>query len=413
MNLEAERAVYDALRGVFSDGVYSNVGLNRALKNISPAERPYVTRLFYGVLDQSVQFDYIIDKLADKKPQNAVVVLLKIGLYLLRYTETPAYAAVQKTVELCKLVGKKGTEGFVNAALKSSQSVALPNADSAEGLAVNVSYPVWLVQRIAAEYGFAFAKEFLSFRLPTETHIRVNRLKIGAEEFAQTYPKAVKKPSEYGYYVTHNVQNQLKQGDYLVQSLASMRAVYRYTDGIDPKTVLDVCAAPGGKAVYIKELFPLADVTACDIRPHRVELMRGYAKIAGAEIQVTEADASVYNPTHDGRFDLVICDAPCSGIGVAGKKPEILWNRKEGDIEKLAALQTKILNNAARYVREGGRLGYSTCTVFKAENDAVAERFLKENPHFTRDGEPLRLFPHTDGCDGFFAVNFLKGTDKP
>ncbi|MCL2062217.1 MAG: methyltransferase domain-containing protein [Firmicutes bacterium] len=407
-DLAAERIVYDTLKSVFSSGAYSTQALHRALKNAAPAHRPYITKLFYGVLDKSIQFDYMIAALTQKKPQNAVALLLKIGLYLLRYTDTPEFAAVHKTVQLAKLTGKRGAEGFINAALKNSVAVSLPSADTPQGLSVVASYPEWIVKRLIEDYGFTFTRDFLLYQLPVSTHIRVNQNRISAEEFAQKYPLALQNPSEYGYYVTHNMQSALEKSDYTVQSLASMKAVRRYTQDFSPKHVLDLCAAPGGKSVYLKQLFPSAHITACDIHAHRVQLIRQYAAAAGAEITVLQNDALIHNPDFTDRFDLVVCDAPCSGIGVAGKKPEILWNKNEHDITQLAKLQFDMLIKAADYVCGGGRLCYSTCTVFKEENDRVAQRFLSARPDFTLHGEAARFFPHTDGCDGFFVAVFVK-----
>ncbi|MCL2797561.1 MAG: methyltransferase domain-containing protein [Firmicutes bacterium] len=412
MNLTSEKAVYETLRSVYSDGAFSTQALNRALKNSAVNDKPYITKLFYGVLDKSVQFDYIIAKAAAQPPQNAVAILIKIGLYLLRYTATPDYAAVSKTVELAKQSGKTGAEGFINAVLKKSKEIRLPKPDTASGLAVVASYPEWIVKRLAADYGFAFAHDFLMCTLPTETHIRVNRNRIGVAEFEEKYPFILRTPSKYGYYATNTQMNKLDKREFIVQSFASMDAVQYYLDGIAPKNILDLCAAPGGKSVYLKELLGEAEIVACDIYAHRVELIRKYVEDAASSVTVVQNDATVFNPDFAGKFDLVVCDAPCSGIGVAGKKPEILWNRKEEDVAELSALQSKILNVAAAYVKPGGRLCYSTCTVFKAENDEVCERFLKAHREFSKTKDFLRLYPHIDNCDGFFAASFTLGDKK-
>jgi len=406
MNLTSERAVYETLRAVYSEGAFSTQVLNRALKNAAVTDKAYITKLFYGVLDKSDQFDYIIAKCAAEKPQNAVAILIKIGLYLLRYTVTPDYAAVSKTVELAKQSGKTGAEGFINAVLKKSKDIKLPKSDTVLGISVVASYPEWIVKRLVSDYGFSFAQDFLMCSLPTETHIRVNRNRTAVPEFEEKYPFILRTPSKYGYNATNTQMSKLDKREYIVQSFASMDAVQYYLHGIAPQSILDLCAAPGGKSVYMKELLPEASITACDIYAHRAELIRKYVEDAGSVVTVVQNDATVFNPDFAGKFDLVVCDVPCSGIGVAGKKPEILWNRKEEDIGELSALQTKILNVAAGYVKSGGRLCYSTCTVFKAENDEVCERFLREHKEFSKTKDFLRLYPHTDGSDGFFAASF-------
>ena len=408
MNLIAEKLVYETLKSVYADGAYSTQALNRALKNAAVNDKAYITKLFYGVLDKSIQFDYIIGKTAADKPQNAVAILIKIGLYLLRYTNTPDYAAVNKAVELARQSGKVGVEGFINAILKKSKDIKLPKPDTALGLSVVASYPEWIVKKLIADNGFVFAHDFLLCELPTDTHIRVNQNRISITEFEQKYPFILRNKSKYGYYVTHTQQHKLDKRDYLIQSLSSMFAAQYYIDGISPKRMLDLCAAPGGKSIYIKELLPDTEVMACDIYAHRVELIRKYAEDAGVSVAVVQNDATVLVSDYVEQFDLVVCDVPCSGIGVAGKKPEILWNRKEEDIAELSALQSRILNVAEQYVKPGGRLCYSTCTVFRAENEQVAEMFLKEHKNFQKEKAFLRLFPHTDVCDGFFVAAFTK-----
>ena len=181
---------------------------------------------------------------------------------------------------------------------------------------------------------------------------------------------------------------------------------------------MDLCAAPGGKAVYAATLIG-ADVTACDIHPHRVELIKSYAKSAGVKINAIQNDATVFKPSFESAFDCVICDVPCSGVGVIKNKPDVMLNRKEEDLRSLAELQYKIISTAARYVKPSGTLCYSTCTVFKEENEDVANRFLSENPDFENlsagcekaqactDGY-VRLYPQTHGCDGFFVAKFRR-----
>jgi len=405
MNLSSEKIVYDALKAVYFDGGYSSIVLNRLLKSASQESKAYITQVFYGVLGESIQFDYYIDKICDKKPQNAVVVLIKIGLYLLLYSNTPDFAAVNKTVELAKMVGKQGASGFINAVLKKAKSVSLPNIDTVEGLAINYSYPKWAIEKLIKDYDFEFTKNFVGAKLTTNTHIRVNVENISKIDFEKKYPSLPNNATNNGYYVTHNILKALESQEYIVQSLASMFAAEKYTSGIAPKRVLDLCAAPGGKAIYIKQLLSGVEVTACDIHEHRVELIKKYAETVGVKINSIQNDATKLNTDFADMFDLVVCDVPCSGIGVTNKKPEILFNKKPSDIDSLSALQLQILQNAANFVVKGGRLCYSTCTVFRQENDDVINAFLASNKSFALDGEPLKLYPHIDNCDGFFVAN--------
>lgn len=174
---------------------------------------------------------------------------------------------------------------------------------------------------------------------------------------------------------------------------------------------------PGGKAVYLAQLG--ADVTACDIHPHRVKLIESYAKRMGVKLKAEVSDALKYRSDFSEKFNCVVCDVPCSGIGVMFSKPDVIINRKEGDVGALSALQYSILTTAAAYVADGGQLNYSTCTVFKEENEDIINRFLNENSNFilekaacahvSADGDGfVRLFPKTHNCDGFFVAKLRR-----
>ena len=201
------------------------------------------------------------------------------------------------------------------------------------------------------------------------------------------------------------------------QSLSSMLAAEYYLAALGRPSgrVLDVCAAPGGKAVYMSEKGAY-DITACDKYPHRLSLTEKYAARMGASVCVEQNDATKLREAWRGRFDLVVCDVPCSGIGVLASRPDIARNRSAGGMAELPALQYAVLKTSAAYVAPGGALCYSTCTVLKEENEAVVERFLRDGefalytpkfPYgFVRDGV-LKTYPQ-DGMDGFFAAAFQR-----
>lgn len=185
-------------------------------------------------------------------------------------------------------------------------------------------------------------------------------------------------------------------------------------------SVLDACAAPGGKAVYIKQLNDDATVTACDIHPHRVALIDSYAKRMGVEITAVCRDSSVFNSAFEEKYDFVLCDVPCSGFGVLDSRPDIKLTRASVDIGNLMKLQSAIISNAARYVKRGGVLLYSTCTVFNNENGQIVERFLQNNADFSYSTINLpidspangqgkyQFLPHVDAIQGFFAARLVK-----
>lgn len=401
-------------------GAYSSIELNRELREITDErDRAYVSRLFYGVLDKSVQLDYILSKLTNKRPKPVVGVVIKTGIYMLRYMNEPSYAVVNTQTELIKKLGKRELAGFVNAVLRSSASVKIPieSRNKAFELSVNYSIPEWVTKKLIEEYGCDFTRDFIAAQLTDKTHVRVNEKEISKSTFRLLVPSAEESPC--GFFVTYGELKNINPSLYVVQSLASALAVDCYVAGLPHEIkTLDLCAAPGGKAAYLAALIG-ADVTACDIHPHRVELIKSYAKKAGVKIKALVNDATVFSPSFESAFDLVVCDVPCSGAGVIKNKPDIMLNRKEEDVAALAELQHKIISTAGRYVKPGGTLCYSTCTVFREENEGVANAFLAENPEFEKvpagcdkvkadeDGY-VRLYPQTDGCDGFFVAKFRR-----
>ncbi len=417
---DRELITYYALHKVFVDGAFSSIVLNDALKE-NRTEAPSITKLFYGVLDKSIQFDYLIDNAVAKRPKTSVRILLKMGLYMMRYMSVPDYAAVDKIVSLCKTVGKAGIAGFVNAFLRKNSELSLPSREEVDEntyLSVIYSYPKWAIEKLVEEYGSGFVEEFLSADINLYTHIRANITKIDNTEFDKKMQAiGYENKSKYGYYVTHNQLQQLKKSDYIIQSFPSMAAIYALIDGLTIDNALDLCAAPGGKAILIKQLTG-ALVTACDILPHRVKLINKYASSVGiSDIKIAVNDAKNFLFEWVDFFDFVLCDVPCSNFGVVGSKPDIVINKNEHDTEGLKKSQYDILNTAAHYVKPNGILAYSTCTVFKDENESIAEKFLSEHKNFIlepitgefADGNGfLKILPQKDHCGAFFAVRFRR-----
>lgn len=425
MREDKDCVCYELLMKVFRDNAYASIELNNALALCAESDKPYVTKMFYGVLERNVYYDYVLGLFAKDKPKKSVATVIKMGYYLLENMNVPAYAAVDNTVKLCKRLGKGGASGFVNSALRKFGEVKLPQAGSAHYLSVKYSYPLWLCELLTRDYGYDFTKDFLSHEPECRTHIRVNFLKTQPESFEKKYGLdseasraacGVEKTA-VGYYMPRKVLDKIDNTEYFVQSASSVAAVYAYLYGIKPNCALDLCAAPGGKSVLAASIAKIR-LIACDIHSHRVGLIEKYAKNAGADISVMQNDATVFRPEWENKFELVICDVPCSGIGVAGSKPDILFNRSPGDISELTKIQSAILQTASRYVANGGRLCYSTCTIIKEENDNIISKFLKENANFAiekikspycdEEKNAVELFPHIHNTDGFFVAAMKK-----
>ena len=413
---ERNYIAYGLIDEVLRKGAYSTLELSKRIMMLpTEHDRAFVTRLFYGVLSKNITLEYILQKLANKPPKKSVATIFKMGAYMLLYMSEPDYAVTDGMVDLTKRIGKKEVSGFINALLRKVKSVEFPidSGNVSQDYSVNYSCPKWIVEMIIRDYGKDFAKKFLSYTSNEKTHIRANLSQISTEELAQKLQGVERTKS--GFYLTANEMQSLNKNEYFIQSLSSCIATEYYAHGVNENSnVLDLCSAPGGKAVYLAQLTS-ANITACDIHPHRVDLINNYAKIAGVNITVRTNDATKFNLDFEQKFDTVICDVPCSGLGVMFSKPDILINKTQDDIVSLTKLQKQILATAQRYVKSKGVLCYSTCTITKAENEEIIDDFLQEHTNFeiekcTQKYENgyVKLFPHTDNSDGFFVVRLRR-----
>lgn len=399
-----DKAVFDALNSVFSDGAYCQKAITDALRSLSDdRSHAFVTSAFYGVLDKNVRLEKIISSLCEKAPGTAASVVLKIGLYYLGYADMPDYAAVNRAVELSKQVNGVYS-GFINATLKRSVGFVPTFSSSLEKFSYDFATPVWLCKMLIADYGETRAASILGAEIPTKTHIRPIKNRITEEQF-ESLTRDLKR-TEYGCYCDKNELKRFEEGTVIAQSLSSVRAVNAYVKGISGGKAVDLCAAPGGKSVYLTELGDF-DVTACDIYPHKIELIKKLAKKTGVKIKTVLNDATVLNPDFVDAFDLVICDCPCSGTGTLKVKPDILLRRKPSDLDELNLTQNKILDVSSRYCKKGGTLCYSTCSVLKKENEKVIEAFLKTHADYSMV-DSLKLLPDVDGCDGFYIARLRR-----
>lgn len=413
---------YKLLSEIFKEGAYSSIALNKALGEEDEAD--LITRIVLGVLDRNVELDYIIAQKADKNPKLAVRLMLKQGIYCLKYMNSlPDYAVINNIVELSKKVGKEGVSGFLNATLKSVArgEYKLPDEkDKLNYLSVKYSKPMWMIKRLLSDYSEADTIRIISAEAYPLVHIRLNNLKYEEKTFLQTVDlnkTEYKKSSAGGYYVKMDdgIKRLFRMGMITYQSEASMLAVQAVK--VKNRTnILDICSAPGGKSIYMAELNPSGTVTACDLHEHRVELIKSYANRMSVEnLETAVADATLYNKKFVNRFDAVLADAPCTGFGVVAKHPDILINKTEKDIADLAAVQATILNNSADYVKKGGIIVYSTCTVTKAENIDNINKFLETHKGFKlekmdipyKNDGTLQLLPN-GGLDGFFIARLVK-----
>jgi len=402
---------YNALMLVYRDKAF----ISQAIKSVPESEyKKTAVRLIYGVVERDYEAEVIIDSLTWHKPKTSVRVLLKMGIYCLKYMDSmPNHAVVNNIVELSKKVGKTANSGFINAVLKkvSAKDYKIPT-DSVKFLAYESSTPVWLVNKLIDKFGKEEAEKLLLYKHEVREHIRINSLyKSDEDKIIETLKL---KPSGYGGFYMNSKdyaagRTCFDSGKITYQAEGSMLIAKLVAEN-KRKKILDLCAAPGGKAIYISELTG-SEVLACDIHKHRLELIEAYCRrMKNDKVLPVQLDAVQLHEKFAGLFDSVLVDAPCSGTGVRYSKPDILINLDSRDIASLTRLQSAILTNAAQYVKRGGTLVYSTCSILDEENMDIVTEFMKLGGYEIDmpDGKPIELLPHRDKAEGFFAVRLRK-----
>ena len=416
------------LDSVYINGAFGNVTLNTVLNKTPNQDKALVTKIVYGVLDNDLWLDFCVRKFATKV-DSSVLVLLKIGAYCITKLNLPSAVAVNDCVEVLKRQGKKGLSGFVNAVLRNisrayeKDDFVLPD-DNMQAISIKHSLPLWALQKLKATVGEQLAIDFACFKPTPQTTVRINE-KINSVKEVQAFLDA----NDIRWQQTFLPDALSVVGDTTLltentactpMSLSAMLVV-RALEAKDGEKILDCCSAPGGKSVYIANLCPKADITSCDIYPHKLKLIEGYAKKMGASnINVLLNDATVSNKNFIDKFDKVLLDAPCSGFGVLQSRPDIKVFRKKQDVTELAKIQWKMLCVAKDYVKKGGNLLYSTCTVFEEENSKNIARFLNENHDFElldlnvglKTALPnklgFQLLPNVHGIDGFYIAKLKR-----
>lgn len=342
-------------------------------------------RLVYAVVEREFLSEYRISRLTEKAPKMAVKLLLKMGMTLSDEFSMPDYAAVSAVVETAKKVGKAGVCGFLNAVLRRyvREGKDLYPSDPDQRLSVLSNRPLWLVKRYEKELGQE-AEERLLAKPTVKTHVRP-ALSFGCDALRDilTQRNVAFEQTEYGFYIGEVgvLSDLLKEGRATVMSYGSLDvcANVPYTGG----TILDLCAAPGGKSVFLAEKFG-AEVVSCDVYEHRVELIRKYAQRMNVPtVKPTVWDGTVLKEEWKQSFPTVLLDAPCSGFGSLASNPDVVLNRTESDLAAIVRTQRTLIDRAAEYVAAGGALVYATCSDLPSEDEIVVKELLKKRENFS------------------------------
>ena len=414
--INRRKIALDALITVGENYGYSNIVLNNTLieSGAGGEDKPFITALFYGVLDRRITLDYCISQYI-KKPITRITPIslnaLRLAVYQILFMDkVPESAAVNESVNLVKNSKERFNAGFVNAVLRSflRNKTELPRDNSVPSLKIRYSCPEWIIKSFIADYGTDETVSLLEhFLTAPRITVRVNTSAISEEEFiAGLSGKGIAaEPSNIENCVILSLGTDIesldeyKNGLFHVQDIPSQSAVLKL--GIERgDRILDMCASPGGKSFTAAQLSGNGPVVSCDIHENRVKLISdGAARLNLKNISAVVRDSRTFDSTL-GKFDKVICDAPCSGLGVIRRKPEIKY-KEDIDLELLEKTQFDILDNAANYLTSEGTLLYSTCTLRRAENEETVNSFLKKHNGFEKIFEHTFL-PSRDGTDGFY-----------
>ncbi|HYO62776.1 MAG TPA: 16S rRNA (cytosine(967)-C(5))-methyltransferase RsmB [Pyrinomonadaceae bacterium] len=437
----ARRAAFEVLRRVEDEGAFAAPLLASVAEELRADDRALCHELVLGCLRRQLWLDRLTERYAGRAAATLdapVRRALRLGLYQLRFlSRVPASAAVNESVNLMHEAQARGAAGFVNAVLRRATrepglDPAADIADPLERLSVETSHPLWLLSRWASAFGLEEAARFARANNErTPVAFRVNRLRGGAEETLGRVREAGGAVVESRFAPgAWRVEDGGARVNAVLRELSAAGAIYMQDEASQlvahvlgaraGERVLDACAAPGSKTTHLAALAgDAAVVVAGDRHEHRLRLVREAAERQGLRsVRAVVHDAEAGLPYADQTFDRVLVDAPCTGTGTLRHNPEIRWRITSADIEELAARQRRILGEAARVVRRGGRLVYSTCSVEPEENEHVVRSFLAESEGFApvppehaaarllTDTGAARTWPHRDDADGFFVAAF-------
>lgn len=444
----ARDTALQVLTSVEQEGAYSNLLLHGALQRsgLSPADVGLATELVYGTISRQNTIDYFLEQFVAKgmaKLQPWVRNLLRLSFYQLYYLDRiPPHAAVNEAVNIAKKRGHQGISGMVNGVLRNvlrrKEELQIPkDLPAVQRIALEYSHPEWLVSRWVKQYGEDITEEIcrannetpsVSVRVNTSVISREQLIKAMKEQNIEVIPSFV---SSDGIIVLSGGNMALtswyREGLISVQDESSMLV----GEAVDPQpgmSVLDCCAAPGGKTCHIAEkLDGTGNVIANDFHPHKAKLIEDQAHRLGLRnILTISGDALKLADQYPAEsFDRVLLDAPCSGLGVIRRKPDMKWTKQANDIVQIASIQSELLDAVCGLLKPGGMLVYSTCTIERSENAEMVSKFLERHPEFelvtelpeawkeleeasSRESIGFQILPQDYHSDGFYIARLVK-----
>ncbi|MCM1298267.1 MAG: 16S rRNA (cytosine(967)-C(5))-methyltransferase RsmB [Firmicutes bacterium] len=429
----ARQVVLELLIKMQENGAYSNIVLDNTFsrEKLSNRDRAFAAMLFYGVIERRMTLDYIIRQYSSAEFDNIdtdVLQLLRMGLYQLMYTGVPENAAVNESVNLASQSRKGFINGILRSFIREGKQIDYKELTGAAKMSIEYSCPKWLIKKWIEMFGEETAVEILkdSFGRPP-LFVKVNTLKITPDQLIAQLAKEkieAKKNAllddclELGRIRQIEASKAFCKGFFHVQDISSQLCC-RIAKPIFNETVVDVCAAPGGKTFTMAEMMAnRGKIYSYDLYDGKVSMISQGAERLGLTIVNADVqDATVYNPNIP-MADKVLCDTVCSGLGVIRRKPEIKYKEMK-NLEQLPIVQKHIMQTASRYVKPGGTLIYSTCTLNPEENEDVVKAFLAENRSFTPVVVPIGIsgveelsmrtfLPSVTGGDGFFAATLRR-----
>ena len=422
--MNTRKQALDALCDITDRGAYANLRVKQLTSSLPEREAKLAAALVYHTLDHLLTIDYYLSHFVKGTQKPVIRGILRLGVCELLFLSTPAHAALNESVTLTKEVGKAGLSGFVNAVLRNidRNRNSLPPfpSDPVERLSIQHSYPVWIVREWVSRFGESQAEALLSHpvsSIEVRAQYPFSRDALQKELPVASTINTLDENSlslESGFDIASHLLFQ--EGKFTVMGESAMLACRALGD-MKGKRVLDTCSAPGGKSAYLASLMKNdIDLTCLELHPHRKELLDKTLARLHVSAQTRIADASVFDSTLEQAFDGVLIDAPCSGLGLLGDKPDIRYSKSDADVVALVEIQQHILETCSRYVKPGGVLVYATCTISARENEDQIAAFLRAHSEFAQEIMPISLpnegqiqiLPHVHHTDGFFLARMKR-----